>query len=181
MKRSAFTLFELIIVVALIGIIYAVVLTNFNTKKDVKIIKLQNLKNSLMPIWSKGKRVDLIIYNNCKEAILLLNKEPQNSYKPTIKLSEFKGLKAYKIDEFGDLKEIEFLPILIDEKLYQPCFKFTIYKNGSSSSYILEKDEHYYIFYPYFGDVNQSDDKDEAIEMLTHKQYRGIQIDEVND
>ena len=171
----------MIIVVALIGIIYTVVLANFNTRKNVQILKIQNLKDSLQPIYKRGKRIDLYIYDRCKKAVLFVNGEVQESYKPKIDLSEFEDIKTYKLDNMGELQELEFTPILLEAKLQKVCFKFSIFKNGSSSSYILKKDKKYYIFYPYFQDVNTSLDEDEAIDLLTHKDYRGVKIDEVND
>jgi prepilin-type N-terminal cleavage/methylation domain-containing protein len=180
-KKSAFTLFEMIIVVALIGIIYTVVLQNFNTKKNVQILKIQNLKESLLPLYKKGNRIDLYIYDRCKKATLFINNEVRESYKPKINIREFEDLKTYKLDNMGELQELEFTPILLEEKLQEVCFKFSIFKNGSSSSYIVKKDKKYYIFYPYFQDVNTSLDEDEAIDLLTHKEYRGVSIDEVND
>ena len=171
----------MIIVVSLIGIIYTVVLQNFNTKKNVQILKIQHLKESLLPLYKRGKRIDLYIYNDCKKASLFINGEVQEAYKPKINIGEYENIKILKLDNMGELQEVEFPPIIIDEKLQKVCFNFTIFKNGSSSSYILKKDKKYYIYYPYFGDVNISTDQDEAIELFTHKDYRGVKIDEVND
>jgi hypothetical protein len=171
----------MIVVVALIGIIYTVVLANFNTKKNVQILKIQNLKESLQPIYKKGNRVDLYIYDGCKKAVLFINGEVEESYKPKINLSEFENVKTFKLDNMGELYEVEFTPIFLEDKLQNICFNFTIFKNGSSSSYILKKDKRYYIFYPYFQDVNTTFDQDEAVELFTHKDYRGVKIDEVND
>ena len=180
MKKSAFTLFELMIVVLIIGIVYALVLNNFNNQKSVKILKIKELKDSLKPLWRKGKRVDLVVYDDCKKAAIVINQEEINtSYKPKIKLLEFQNIQAYTVDRDSQLKLIEFPPLIIDNQLHSVCFRFTIFKNGSSSSYILKhQNGTYYIFYPYFEDVNESEDESEAIDMLKHKEYLGVDINE---
>jgi len=181
LRRSAFTLFEMIIVVALIGIIYSIVLSNFNTKKSVTIYTLKDLRKSLMPFWHKGRKVQLVIYNECQKAALLINDEVNNSYKPKIKLERFKDIEAYKVDETEQLKKIEFPPVVIDDKVHNTCFNFSIFRNGANSNFIVKQDERYYIFYPYFEDVNESEDESEAIDMFTHKEYRGVDIHEVQE
>jgi prepilin-type N-terminal cleavage/methylation domain-containing protein len=181
LKKPAFTLFELIIVVVLIGIIYAIVLSNFHTKKEFKILKLENLKESLLPLWKKGNRVDLILYDEYKKAALVTNGEINSSYKPQISLSFFKDIESFTIDRFGALKKIEFAPLLVNSEIKKVDFRFTLFQNGSSSSYIIKKDENYYLFFPYFEDVNITQDSEEAIERFTHKEYRGVSQSEINE
>ena len=182
LKRTAFTLFELIIVVALIGIIYALVLSNFHTKKDIKVKRLQDLKESLMPLWREGKRVEFIIYNNYKDTALLTNSDINKSYKPDISIKEFNSIESYRVDRYGELKKIEFAPIVgEDNEIKKVDFRFVIYPNGSSSSYIVQRDDEYFVFYPYFEDLNITYDSESAKEALTHKRYRGVSIDEIND
>ncbi len=178
MTRKAFTLFELIIVVILIGIIYAVVLTNFQVKRDVKIMHLKNIRSSLMPFWKRGKRVDLVIYDHCKKAVILLNHEPQKAYHPKINLKEFQHLKRFEINADNELKEIAWTSYRIDDKLYPVCFSYTIFKNGSNSSYILQtEDETYAVVYPYFQDINITEDEEEAKKLYLHEDEKGAIID----
>ena len=180
MKKSAFTLFELIIVVALIGIIYSIVLSNFNLKKDVKISSLKDIKTILMQYWERGKEIDFILYNECKDSALIVNDEINESFKPKINLREFQSIEAYKVDESGNLKQIDFAPIVIEDKVIKPCFKFSIYKNGANSNYIIKQNEKYLIFFPYFKDVNITEDESEAIKQFNFDQYRGVDIEEAN-
>ena len=182
MNRKAFTLFELMIVVILVGTVYALVLTNFNTKKKVRIAKIENIKRSLFPFWSKGKQVDLYLFDNCKKSALFINDTYQEEFSLDIKKKEFENIEVYKTDYRGESKKVEYPPIMIEKKLHKVCFKYTIFNNGSSSSYIIKKDKRYYIYYPYFQDVNISDNLSEAMDLYTHKMYRGvITPDEFND
>jgi len=181
LKRKAFTLFELMIVVVLIGVVYALVLSNFNTKKKVHILKVSNIKEALLPFWSKGKRVDFYLYDRCKKSALFINETYQEEVEPDISHSEFANIEVYKPDYRGESQKQEFTPIMIEKKLHKVCFKYTLFPNGSNSSFILKKEKLHYIFYPYFQDVNSCDDLNEAMDLLQHKEYKGVTPDEVND
>jgi len=181
LKRKAFTLFELMIVVVLIGVIYALVLSNFNTKKKVRILKVANIKEALLPFWSKGKRLDFYLYDRCQKSALFINETYQEEIEPDISNAEFDKIEVYKLDYRGESQKQEFIPIMIEKKLHKVCFQYTLFPNGSSSSFILKKDKLYYIFYPYFQDVNTSEDLGEAVDLIQHKEYKGVTPDEVND
>ncbi len=173
-KRRAFTLFELMIVVVIIGIVYSLVLGRFDTKQYMKITKLDSLREILRAKHQEGVRVDLYLYDNCKKSALFLNSTYQEDMKINIKPEMFKNLKVYKSDQFGNERQISFAPVIIEDKLYKVCFKFTIFPNGSSSNYIVEQNEHYYIFPPYFEDVNQTQSLQEALSLFTHKDQKRI-------
>ncbi len=178
MKHKAFTLFELIIVVILIGIVYAVVLTNFQVKKDTRIMHLKSVRNALMPYWKRGKRVDLVIYDHCKKAVILLNHELKKEYQPKINLKEFQNLRRLEFNADKELKEIPWAPYRIEGKLYPVCFSYTIFENGSNSSYILQTDDSTYaVVYPYFQDINIVDDEDTAKKLYLHEDEKGVIID----
>ncbi len=181
LKRKAFTLFELMIVVVLIGITYALVLSNFNTKKKVHILKLANIKEALLPFWSKGKRIDFYLYHNCKKSAIFINGEFQEKLKADIKSSEFEKIEVYKPNAQGEAVKVVFPPIMIENKFQKVCFQYTLFPNGSNSNFILKKKQFYYIFYPYFQDVNKSEDLSQAVELLQHPEYKGVRLDAVND
>ncbi len=169
------------IVVVIIGVTYALVLSNFNTKKQVVVHHIKEIKQALLPLWKRGMQLDFYLIDSCKESVIFIN----HTYKPKlqgdIKDAEFDKIKVYKADETGDSKKIEFTPIMIDKHLHTVCFKYTLFPNGSNSSYIINKNKIYYIMYPYFQDVNSTDTLQEAIDMLEEKPYKGVTIDAVRD
>ncbi len=169
------------IVVLIIGVIYALVLSNFNTKKNVHILKLTDIKESLLPFWSKGKQIDFYLYSQCQKSAIFINDIYQEEIEPDIKLSEFSKIEVFKPDYRGESKKIEFTPIMINNKLKKVCFRYTLFPNGSSSSFILKQKKLYHIFFPYFQEVNSTQDLGEAIDLLQQKPYRGVMPDEVND
>ncbi len=173
-KRDAFTLFELMIVVVIIGIVYSLVLGRFDTKRYMKIAELGSLREIMRTKHKEGVRVDLYLYDNCEKSALFLNGEYQEDMKIDIKPKMFKNLKVYKSDQFANEREINFSPVVIDDKLYKVCFQFTVFPNGSSSNYIVEQDGRYIIFPPYFEDVNQTNSLQEALTLFTHKNQKRI-------
>jgi prepilin-type N-terminal cleavage/methylation domain-containing protein len=179
--RSAFTLFELMIVVVIIGVIYSLILSNFHTKKQVKILKIEDIKEALLPLWSKGKRIDFYLYDSCQKSAIFLNEVYQETKEIEIPLKRFQSIELYKPDMRGEAQKVTFTPIMIDNKLHKVCFKYSIFPNGSNSSYLLKKDNKFYIFYPYFQDVNTTDELSEAIDLLQHKAYRGVRPDAIHE
>lgn len=163
MSRRGFSLFELMLVVILIGLVYSLVLGKVNKKKIVKINKLENLR-TILSSSNNNQHIELNIYDNCKKITVLgLDK------KIDIDTSIFKDIIVYKVDTSNNLKKIEFTPILVDKKVYEVCFNFTIYKNKSSSSYIVKQDNRYIVFHSYFKDSYTTPNEDEAIEYLTNQ------------
>ncbi len=167
------------IVVVLIGSVYALVLTGFN-KKKVAITRLENIKDTLLPMWKKGVRVDLIIYNKCSQSVIFINNEQQEDIESSLKSKLFKDITIYKIDSTNDTTKVELAPIIFDKKLYEVCFKFTLFPNGSSSSYIVEQNRRFYIFYPYFQDPKIFNSLEEAVDEYQLKKYMEITPHEAN-
>jgi hypothetical protein len=169
------------IVVVIIGVIYALILSNFNTKKRVHILKIENIKEALLPLWNKGKRIDFYLYDQCQKSAIFINEHYQEDKEIKIPLSSFHAIELYKPDIQAQAKKITLTPIMIDNKLHKVCFKYTIFPNGSNSSYILKKDKRFYIFYPYFQDVNITDNLSEAVDLLQHTEYRGVRPDAIHE
>ncbi len=177
-KRSAFSLFELMIVIVIIGLVYAIVVSNFSTNRTVQISHLKDIKGALLPLWSKGKKVELFLYDNCTKGVVFINGKIKEKYKPKLLFSEFKDLVAYKDDAGGASREIEWKSFRLEDKVIKSCFDFVIYPNGSSSTYIVKQGEKYLIFFPYFRDVNISDDLGEALEIYKNSHFSKVTLED---
>ncbi len=176
LRRPAFTLFEIMIVVLIIGVVYSLVLGTFDPKKSVKVITLEHIKDALSPHWEKGKRVDFYIYNRCQKSALLVNGELQEELNIDISLDIFKDIKVYKNDIHSSEREIEFAPVLIDEKLYKVCFQYTIFPNSSASSYVVKSGDRYYAFFPYFRDTYITSKLRDALDMQRSEEFTKIRV-----
>lgn len=174
MSKKAFTLFELIIVVIIIGVVYALVLGNFNPKNSVKIPTLHTIKESLLPYWQKGSLVELIVYDNCNESAVFVNSYYDEPKETDLNLAMFKDIEVFRIDQYDNAQKINFAPAIIDEKIQNSCFRFTLFPNGSSSSYIVKSGKEYIVFFPFFESPEIYTDLGDALEHYQHKSYTRI-------
>jgi len=174
LNRKAFTLFELMVVVMIIGVVYALVLGSFDPKKSIKVITLKDIKSALLPHWIKGKQVDLYVYDKCKKSALFVNGELKEDLKVNIDSYIFKDIKVYKSALRGDRREIKFTPVIIDDRVKKVCFQYTIFPNGSSSSYIVKSGKNYYVYFPYFEDTYITTDFDDAKEKYQNNEITKI-------
>ena len=176
--KKAFTLFELMVVVMIIGIVYALVLGRLDPKQHMKIVKLDSLRDIMMQRHKDGQKLDLVLYGNCKKSALLLNGEWQEEMKINLKPEMFQNITVYKSDPFGHERKITFTPEIIDDRLEPVCFRYTVYPNGSGSNYIIAQKEKFYVFPPYFEDVNVSESLEEALALFTHEKEKKITFHE---
>lgn len=160
----------------IIGTVYALVLGSFDPKKSVQLVTMQNLKQSLLPHWHKGTKLDLIIYDKCSESILLKNNEPIEEVEVDLNLNIFQKIKVYKLDAYGGKREVSFSPIPIDKKLHKVCFQYTIFPNGSSSSYMVKSGKSFYTFFPYFQPTYITTTLDDAMDEYLKTEYTKIEI-----
>jgi len=116
-EKKAFTLFELMVVVMIIGIVYALVLGRFNPKQHIKIVQLASLRDILTQKHKEGQRLDLILYDKCQKATLFINNEKQEKMDINLKPRLFEGIKVYKSDPFGHERKISFTPVIIEDKI----------------------------------------------------------------
>lgn len=164
------------VVVMIIGVIYALVLGSFDPKKSIKIVTLEHIKETLSPYWQKGIKVDLVIYDKCSESALLINNEIQEELKININTNIFKDIKVYKNDRHNGERDITFTPILLDKRLKKVCFRFTIFPNGSNSTYVVKSGKKYYAYFPYFEDTYVTTKLDDALEIYQKKEFTKITV-----
>ena len=156
MSKKAFTLFELILVVILIGLVYSLVLEKISNKKSVDMQNLKDLKQVLL----KNNINKLIVYDKCKKTL------PEK-----INPKLFKNIEVYTVKD-ESLEKVEFNPIKIKDDIYDVCLKFEINNNKSSSSFIIKQNQKYYVFHPYFQETKVFNSEDEAISNFINKKEK---------
>lgn len=151
---SSFTLFELVLVVLLIAIFYFVFVQRldfFVQKKEE--IKLERLREYLLE-QEFDKKIELLCtrkegyINKCDECYLYVDGK-----KSDIKVALFnKEPIVYKfVPKNRELVKIEYKPIRISAYEEIPvCFRYECKKHRGCSSLILEANDEFYLFYPYF-------------------------------
>jgi len=169
------------IVVILIGIVYSLVIGNLNPKNRLNIPRLETLKESLLPYWHKGSRLDLYLYDHCKKYLIKIDGEVPEKLKIKLDPKLFKDIEVYRIDPFFDPQEVYFPPLLHDKEVHDICFQFTIYPNKSSSSYIVKQNRRYYLFYPYLHPVEILSSMEEAIDKLSNRNFSRITSHDIQE
>ncbi|WP_345992169.1 type II secretion system protein [Sulfurimonas sp. HSL-1716] len=149
MKRGAFTLVELMIVVLIIGIVYTLVIVNFKTKEsDEKPLSLEKLKSYLQHFHFKSQ-VRLLCLDECNECEVIVDGNE------TARLKHFvdKSIEMYRYDPLRGM-------VLLDESYYDKeqerhhvCFSYTMYKNGVGDQIAAVYKNQAYDFTPYLETV----------------------------
>lgn len=149
-NRRGFTLFELLIVVLLIAILYGVFINKLqlgSSKKRADEVSLVTLHKLLEQFPSERKR-EVICTEPCKECKVYLDDKPLDDVSFPLFLSE---PTVWKADRFGQYQSVSFLPLNDPEHgVKDVCFRYRLFSNGSGSNYIVQTDErHFYAFKPY--------------------------------
>ncbi len=141
--KQAFTLFELIIVIILVGIIYYLAISNFNpqTQKE-DTITLTNLKQTLSSIEFEDTISLKCIDNEEVECFISIDNE--------VPEEKFTGLfkRCPEVYEYSKEQKLLEFPVVKLENLEQLdiCFEYTLYKNGNSSQMFIDTGDEVIIY-----------------------------------
>jgi len=163
--KKAFTLIEIILVVAIISIIYSLALDNFKFPTNIKKISI-DIKN--IPVYMKkfGANSKLVCIEDGKRCLVY---DSENKITKEIKNLFLSKPIVYKYDK--NLEEIYFADIELKHlDRFEVCFEYNIDKYNKSGDMIVEYDNKFYIFnsinnevitlessadiYDYFEDLN---------------------------
>ena len=170
MKKTAFTLIELLIVILIIGIIYTLAVTNFqNISKSEQKLTLATLKSYLQS-FPHTKSVRFLCLDDCSSCNILVDNEVikeldgvfDNFIDDTIKVYRYSVLDGYVEKNQG----VYFNSENMQEDI---CFSYSIDKNGIGEQVLVEFNEKFYDFSPYFTPsiiYNSIEDAREAKEKL---------------
>lgn len=143
------SLFELLIVMIIVGVVYSIGLFTVNTEKAVSSsIKASELKSALTAL-DHNKKIRLICDIGCHQCRVL---DAQDSVIASIRLSSDGPLQRYGFDRLGELRPLGKALTSIDNKLSMECFEFTLYPDGTSSPFILKDNASYYLYTPLQGE-----------------------------
>ena len=149
-KKKGFTLFELLLVILLVGILYGVFINKLSirAKGGIEAPDIMTIGAFLKSFTgaAEGGEVSLVCLDQCKTCSVYID---ANKTGPDVTL--FGTVPTvYRRDEFGQFREIGFLPVKDDDRVLQDvCFRYTLYGNGSGSSYIVGYNDVYYLFDAY--------------------------------
>lgn len=167
---KGFTFFELLLVLVLIGLFYALLVANFNINSNKSVsIGLHNLKEYLHDLKEdEGVDVKLVCLDKCEECVVFIDNSLQK-----IKLNIFKKEpKVYQIIN-DELEEIIF-PEYINKKQVSKkvCFSYNAYANNSFDEMIVNYDESSYLFGSFLEKTQIFDNENLAFDFLKNERLK---------
>lgn len=171
-NRDAFTLLELLIVVLLIAVLYGVFIDKLqqnSTDRHKDAVTLKTLKSLLGTLPSERRR-EVICLKPCTECAIFLDGKPLEESKLKLFRSE---PTVWHPDRYGQYQAVEFTPLIDPEHgVKRVCFRFSLFRNGSSSSYIVQTDpDHFLVFRAFAQSVTSFESMDDAQSALDSERF----------
>jgi prepilin-type N-terminal cleavage/methylation domain-containing protein len=149
MYKKAFTLFELLIVVSLIGIIYSVFTQSLKIRKTAQNTDITNFIQ-----WINGTKV----FHKKASVICLVDEKEDGCrfYLDNVLQSDkfnffkkFDDIRVYHVGNNNDFEEINFFAFEENEIRHNILFKIDIYPNGGHKTIVLRKNDSYILYNSY--------------------------------
>ena len=143
MKKKAFTLIELLLVVVIIGVIYGLVINSMQRINDKEAnLGFENLPSFLESFYQQN-HVSFTCIDNCKKCAVYVDGEKVKDVEPFMK--EERVLRFWHFDANYGTQELRFTPIFNeDEREFDVCFNYEIFNDGSHSEMIVETQKQSY-------------------------------------
>ncbi|HIC43748.1 MAG TPA: prepilin-type N-terminal cleavage/methylation domain-containing protein [Sulfurimonas sp.] len=137
MKRRAFSLMELMLVVVIIGVVYAMALSSLKPpeKKELEAFSLLTLPKYLRENFAL-QDAKIVCFEPCGRCSVLVDGDWQDD---EIELFDSSGASSFSIDIEGFAKTSEFAPHDYEDGYKQACFILHKKSNDSIDPIILEE------------------------------------------
>lgn len=147
MRKKAFSLIELLIVIVIIGVVYTLAISGIQKMSDkAASLSLVNLKEYLTDMQYE-KNIELICLDDCSVCDIFVDgtksKKLEDFLDSSVKVYRYDMLYGYVQKE----KDIFFNENGVDEDI---CFSYKLTKDGVGTQMLVEYNEAFYDFSPYF-------------------------------
>lgn len=161
--KKGFTLFELMIVMLIIALVYAMFVQNFSTKQIEQKPKIENLREFLLNLQADSKsKITIICTDSCKICKLYINDKVKNENFDLF--ADEARVFAYGL-EGSTLEKIEFDDFYTSKyDSEEVCFRYNLYPNSSSDKMILEYNDRFFLYDNYFYETKEFSSLEEAKE-----------------
>ncbi|NPA61335.1 MAG: prepilin-type N-terminal cleavage/methylation domain-containing protein [Epsilonproteobacteria bacterium] len=165
--RWGFTLIELIIVIIIISTMSFMVFSENmgGGVKDRERVSPLNLRQSIRKL-ANGEQITLFCIDRCRSCYIMRGRGDIQKFEVDINFGM--DFKVYTLDRGGELTPIEDFGRVEDRKV---CFRYTLYRNGSGSKYVLSNSEGLYYLPSYFGKAQMVDDMDSAKKLWLREEF----------
>ncbi|MEA2100528.1 MAG: prepilin-type N-terminal cleavage/methylation domain-containing protein [Campylobacterota bacterium] len=151
MRRYAFSLIELLIVIVIIGVVYTLAIESFAKASDrSKQVTLLNLKEYLQSIPHE-KSVKFLCLDDCSSCDIFVDGEIEEGLKGSFDNFLDTSVKVYRYDFYQGMQiltnEIYFNEENIEEDV---CFSYTVDKKGIGEQVYIQFNTKVYDYTTYF-------------------------------
>lgn len=143
--RRGMSLFELIVVVIIVGVLYSLAI--FSLKKEnaiPSIMTLSSIKTTLLS-FSQLSEIRMVCDLSCEECRLLDHDEKVLT---TLTLVSEAPVYRYGFNRFGELQRWGKSVVSNKGKLTQECVEVTLSPDGVITPFILKSENTYYVYTP---------------------------------
>ena len=175
MLRSAFSLMELMLVVVIIGIVYAMALSSFKAPdtKDLDAVTLLTLPKYLRDNFAL-QDVKLVCFEPCGKCRLLVDDEWQEK---ELELFDSSDVTSYSLDIEGFAEESEFAPHDKEDSYKKACFILHKRVNNAIDPLVLQSEDRFIYYKAAYEEVKDyeslsaiQDEYKNAIDMIRNEQ-----------
>ena len=159
MSRAGMSLFELLIVMTIIGIVYSIGI--FMIKKEkvtAPVLSLTTLKTTLSALSHPGE-IRLFCDDSAQECRV---SSSDGKLLTTAHLQSTGAIKRYGFNRFGELQLWGNVVAQSEGKLTQGCFEMSLYPDGTTTPLILKNNNTFYVYTPLGEDkpyISKSEEK----------------------
>ena len=173
--KNSFTLIELLIVIVIISLVYGIFVQKISSKEHhLKKDGVKNLR-ALLQQYDFNESAKVVCIQKCIECSIYVDGKKIKS----IELFT-KPITVYDFDIHGILTQKEFVPIFQKDEPQEVCFEYTLYPNGSASSFIVQEGSKYYVLYAYAKPTKVVDSLDKASELYDQSDWIPTDSSEYN-
>ncbi len=147
--KKGFTLFELMLVIVIVGVVYSLMIQNFAfSKEESEGISLENLPEYLRKNFSSSKeKITFRCMDECSICSVFVGSQETNQTEGFFE--KYTDPSVYTLID-DTLKRVEFADYVKDYKHIRVCFEYHLYANGSSDKLVVKYKDSVYMYDNFF-------------------------------
>lgn len=143
--RSAMSLFELIIVVIIVGVVYSLAIFTLTKEKAIpSTMSLSSIKTTLLS-FSQQSEIRMSCNVSCQECKLF---DHNGKVLTTLTMVSHSAIHRYGFNRFGELQQWGNTVVSREGKLTQGCLNVTLSPSGVITPFILKSENTFYVYTP---------------------------------
>ena len=165
LRRYAFSLIELLIVIVIIGVVYTLAVTSFaRAGEESTHISLINLREYLQS-FQHEKNVKFLCLDDCSSCDIIVDSEIDETVKGSFDNFIDSSIKVYKYDVYQGVQEITNEVYFNNEDIEEDvCFSYTVDVRGIGEQVFVEFNKKVYDYSSYFGTTPIFDSIEELVD-----------------